>query len=132
LSEEHTVKFGVFFYLFEGGNQGSLINLRNQFVLANAVDQADTFIKRLKGLMFTNEFPLGNSLHIKPCNSIHTFFMKYEIDILFLDEDQKVIDLQKEMVPGKIKVCKKASSVIELPARTIEKTETKIGDYIQI
>jgi uncharacterized protein len=131
ICQKNTLSNRCVFYLFEGGDQGSLVNLRNQNVLAGNVQQAYTFLRRFKGLMFTNEFPSGNSLHIKPCNSIHTFFMKYKIDILFLDDDKQVIDLKKEMMPGKLSVCKKASSVIELPAGTIDKTETQVGDYIQ-
>lgn len=62
---------------------------------------ADSFIKRLLGYMFRNE-PHHEAILIKPCNSIHTFFMKFSIDVLILNSDLKVIKKIENIEPGKI------------------------------
>lgn len=77
------------------------------------VEIADTFLTRLKGLMFIKEAP-PKGLFLKKCNSIHTFFMKFNIDVVFLDKDNKVIKIIRGLKPGKIvSPVKGVSSVVE-------------------
>lgn len=110
-----------------------LINLNNGKVIADRVGKADSFWQRFKGLMFTKSLPSGSALHIEPCRSIHTFFMNYPIDVLYLDPSQRIIATELEVKPGKIgKVYGQAASVMELPAGTIRQTETEIGHSVQI
>ncbi|QCJ41715.1 DUF192 domain-containing protein [Bacillus sp. S3] len=110
-----------------------VVNLTNGAELAIYVSTADTFFKRLKGLMFSKSLPAGHGLLIQPCQSIHTFFMKYSIDVLYLSKDLEIVGMDETVQPAKVgKIRKKAYSVLELPAGTIQKTETKIGNYITI
>ena len=83
--------------------------------------RADRFTSRLKGLMF-KKIPLQNEgLWLIPCNSIHMFFMKFPIDVVFLDREQKVIKIVQHLKPWKlIPPVKEAYSVIELPSGAIE------------
>ena len=75
---------------------------------------ANTYFKRLKGLMFTKELPDQSALHIVPCNEIHTFNMKYSIDVLYLDRNNNILHIEEEMQPGKIgKRVNNAVSVVE-------------------
>jgi uncharacterized protein len=109
------------------------VNLTNRTELADNVSKADTFYKRLKGLMFTKSLPAGHGLLIQPCQSIHTFFMNYSIDVLYLSKDFEIVGLDETLKPAKVgKYQKRAYSVLELPAGTILKTETKIGNYLTI
>lgn len=109
-----------------------LINRLNGKVLANDVRQAETFWSRFRGLMFTSVLSPGTALHIQPCQSIHTFFMRYSIDVLYLDSNHKVIAVDKNVRPGKFgRIHRKASSVIELPIGIVSETETKIGQEVQ-
>ena len=62
---------------------------------------ADTFIKRFLGYMFRKK-PHYEAILIKPCNSIHTFFMKFNIDVLFVNENMEVIKKIDSLKPGKI------------------------------
>lgn len=62
---------------------------------------ADTFIKRFLGYMFHKE-PHHECILIKPCNSIHTFFMKFPLDVLFIDDNMKVVKKIENLKPGKI------------------------------
>lgn len=109
-----------------------LVNLDNGQVIATNVQKAYTFAKRLKGLMFTSESSSGCALHIRPCRSIHTFFMNYAIDVLYLDPDQKIVEVDEYIQPRRIgKMVKKAFSVVELPAGRIKETQTTIGQAVQ-
>ncbi len=62
---------------------------------------ADSFSKRLIGYMFRKR-PHYDALLLKPCNSIHTFFMKFNIDVLFLNEDMRIIKKIENLKPGQV------------------------------
>ncbi|MEK6265936.1 MAG: DUF192 domain-containing protein [Clostridium sp.] len=66
-----------------------------------AVFIADSFGKRLFGYMF-RKTPHHNAILLNPCNSIHTFFMKFSIDVLFLDEYMQVIKKIENLRPGQV------------------------------
>ncbi|MFT8349080.1 DUF192 domain-containing protein [Clostridium saccharoperbutylacetonicum] len=110
-----------------------VLNKNSNMLLADEVIIANTFMTRLKGLMFKRSLVEGNVLMIKPCNSIHTFFMKFPIDIIFLSKGNVVIHVIENMIPGKISpFVKGAISVLELQSGIIRKTETKKGDLLEI
>ena len=110
-----------------------VVNLSNGTEIADQVSTADTFLKRLKGLMFTKDLHAGHGLYIKPCQSIHTFFMNYPIDVLYLNEHLEVVGMDETMKPSTVgKYQRKAFSVLELPAGTIKKTETRMGPSLPI
>lgn len=92
---------------------------------------ADNFFSRMKGLLGTRELPEGEGLLLKPCNSIHMFGMKYAIDAIFLSRDLEVVGLVESIQPGKISgYFKRAYMCLELPAGTIAKTGSQIGDRL--
>lgn len=94
------------------------------------INIADTFSTRLLGYMFQKR-PHHNYLLITPCNSIHTFFMKFEIDVLFLDKNMRVIRILKALKPGKIIMpMKLAKTVVEAPSGKLNGFE--IGDEVRI
>jgi uncharacterized protein len=72
-------------------------------------------------------------LWIKPCNSIHTFGMKFSIDALFLDKKWRVVGLAKDLRPNRVsRIYTRASSVIEFPAGTLAATDTAAGDQLEL
>lgn len=110
-----------------------VVNISKNQILGRQVERADTFWLRLKGLMGRKNFPPGSGLLISPCNSIHTFFMNFPIDVIFLDSEKKVIFLREEVTPSKLVFpVKEAVQVVELPAGTISMTNTEIGDSVEI
>jgi uncharacterized protein len=110
-----------------------VVNLSNGAELVNNLSTADTFFKRLRGLMFSKKLPAGHGLLIQPCQSIHTFFMKYSIDVLYISKDLEIVGMDETIMPAKVgKFQKRSYSVLELPAGTIRTTETKIGNYLTI
>ncbi|WP_407269465.1 DUF192 domain-containing protein [Radiobacillus sp. PE A8.2] len=105
-----------------------LVNLSNDQVIAEQIGQAYSFFKRLKGLMFTDQLSLGTGLHIKPCQSVHTYFMNYSIDILYVNKNNIVVAIDEALEPGKVgKRYADAVSVIELPAGAAKKSLTRVG-----
>jgi uncharacterized protein len=109
-----------------------LLNISNGQVLAKRVHEAYHFWSRLKGLMFTKSFPKGDALHLQPCQSIHTFFMQYNIDVLYLDKNFEIIAIEEEVKPKKVgKHMKKAYSVVELPSGLVKETNTIVGHVVR-
>ena len=109
-----------------------LINLTSNTIISENVIIANTFFKRLKGLMFSKELRDENSLLILSCNAIHTFNMKYNIDVLYLDKNNNILAIDEDMPPGKMgKLVKKAVSVVELPSGKAKKKGIEIGQVVE-
>lgn len=92
----------------------------------------DTFSKRLKGLMFEDEIPSGYAVLLEPCNSIHTFFMKFDIGVIYLDERDMVIRGPETMKSWRLgPIVKSAKKVIEYDYRNTD-IKVNIGDKLKI
>jgi uncharacterized membrane protein (UPF0127 family) len=101
-------------------------------ILADRAEEAKGFSERFIGLMGRKKLDFGEGLHIVPCTSIHTFFMRIPIDALFLDRDLKVVKLYPSMPPWRISgVFFSARSVLELPSGTAQGSGTIEGDALQ-
>ncbi len=101
-------------------------------VLADKARQARGFIGRGKGLMLSAELPDGEALIIEPCNSIHMFFMRYSLDIIFTDAAGIVLFMYRGINPWRMgRFVKGARLAIELPVGAIERTGTKVGDRLR-
>ncbi len=108
-----------------------LIHVGTGQVIAQQVSIAQTFFKRLKGLMFTRELPQGHALHLTPCRSIHTFFMNYSIDVLYLNEQWRIVYTEEHVAPRKFgKQCPEAISVVELTAGSIQHYGLEVEDEL--
>lgn len=106
-------------------------NLTQNAVLAHEVRLADRFFSRLRGLLGDKSLSPGKGLIIYPCKQIHSAFMRFSFDALFLDPDFYVLHVEKNIAPFKISpLIRSAWMVIELPAGIIEKTGTEKGDRI--
>ena len=109
------------------------VNLRTHRELATNVRVADTLFTRMKGLLGKKELPIGEALWIKPCFSVHTFFMKFPIDVLYLDKRNQVIASVSNLSPNRMtRLYPQSFSVLELPPGTIAATNTEVGDEIKI
>jgi uncharacterized membrane protein (UPF0127 family) len=107
-------------------------NLTRDVVLADAAEVADTSAKRRRGLLKHKSLEPGDGLWIMPCESVHCFFMKFTIDVIYLDRKHKIKKIRPEMKPWRISGCLTAHSVLELPAGTIARTGTQRGDQVEI
>lgn len=109
-----------------------LVNKTNGQILAEKLEVANTSFKRMKGLLGRKNLESGEGLHITPCNNIHSFFMKFDFDVVFIDRKNKIRHIVEKMPPGRIsKLCFSAYSVIELPAGIANRTGSKIGDELE-
>lgn len=109
-----------------------LFNESRDVLLAERLTLADTFWKRLRGLLGTREWPEGNGLLISPCNSVHMFGMKYCLDVLFVDRQNLVLEVVESLAPGKFKICLRAKYAVELPEGTLRRTGTNRGDRLKL
>jgi uncharacterized membrane protein (UPF0127 family) len=108
-----------------------LINKTRAAVLAENVELAITWFARLRGLLSKTKLPQRQCLVLHPCNSIHTCFMKFNIDVLFVKESGEIVHQMENVSPYRFSpVIKEARFVIELPAGEIRYTGTKSGDFV--
>ena len=105
-------------------------NVTRGTVLGDTIDIADTRAKRNTGLLKHRGLEPGHGLWIVPCEGVHTFFMKFAIDVVYVDRKHRV----RKVVPGlgawKLSFCLPAHSVVELPVGVIEATQTQKGDQL--
>jgi uncharacterized protein len=114
---------------------GYAFNVTRQTFLATQLRVADTHRQRLVGLMGTSRsaFQSGAGLWINPCHGVHTMFMTYAIDVVYLDRDHRVIRIEDAVRPWRLTpVIVESATVIELPAHTAWETGTTIGDQLEI
>jgi len=108
-------------------------NITKGTLIADRVSIANTPLTRMRGLLGKDNLKQGEGLLIEPCSSIHTFFMKFSIDVLFLSKQNRVVALVKELVPGRLfSKTRGARKCIELIVRSIDASKTEIGDKILI
>jgi len=100
-------------------------------VLAMQVEVAGAGPSRRKGLLGRTGLEAGEGLWIVPCESVHTFFMKFPIDLVYLDRKNRIRKLRSEVGPWRVSACFSAHSVLELAAGTIRATEVQRGDTVE-
>mgnify|MGYP006300385265 CR=1 FL=1 len=111
----------------------SITNKKNKKLIGSHIKVAKNPISRMIGLLTKSSLPEGTGLLIVPCRSIHSFFMKFEFDAVFLDKNDMVTYLIEEMKPFKVsKYAGKAKKVLELPAKAIKKYDITFGDTLEI
>lgn len=114
---------------------GYAFNRTRQAYLATELRLAGTHWSRFLGLMAVQlaNFPPGAGLWIVPCHGVHTFAMKFPIDVIHLDSRRTVVYLEPSLEPWRVgRISARANSVLELPANTLSETGTSVGDQIEI
>jgi uncharacterized membrane protein (UPF0127 family) len=112
-----------------------IVNQTRSQIVADNAELARTFVTRGLGLMGRTALPTGYALIIFPEWSIHTFFMRIPIDVLFVDRDDRVVALREAMPPNRpfAGVAPwRGHYVVELPAGVIRATGTTAGDQLNI
>lgn len=100
-------------------------------VLGEAVEVADHLVPRLVGLLGRAGLAEGEGLWIEPCNSVHMFFMRFPIDVLFLAKDGRVVAVEHALAPWRLtRPYVGARVALELPAGLAARTGTVAGDAI--
>ena len=110
-----------------------LVNATRGTVLAERAGLARRALERLRGLLGRSSLPEGEGLVIEPCTSIHTFFMRFPIDVLFLDAQGRVLRAIAALGPWRAtRIYPRAARVAELPAGTLLRTGTAEGDLVRM
>lgn len=109
-----------------------IANPRTHQTLADCAVAARSYFSRMKGLLGTEKLETGEGLVIERCNAIHTFFMRMKIDVIFVDRDGQVVRYFAEAPTYRLFWGGwKARAVLELPAGTIRRTGTQLGDLLE-
>lgn len=113
-----------------------VINTTRRTAIAEAAEFARSPWARFRGLMLRGkqDFGEGSALVIDPCTSIHMFFMRFPIDVLYLDREDRVVRAQQGIRPWRIGplYTRGAKYVIELPEGAIRASGTQVGDHILV
>lgn len=100
-------------------------------IVADQVEIADTFLKRLVGLMGKRSLVPGEGLFLPQVTSIHTFFMRFPIDVVFLDGQGVVVRIEKALPPFRIAMGgRNARATLELPVTPTDATAIAPGDRL--
>lgn len=110
-------------------------NTRNNLVLVDDLEMATTIMSRLIGLMGRKKLPLGKGMLITHSgNSIHTCFMRFPIDVAFVNKKGEIKHLRSDIKPWRLVVAPLLISTdcLELPAGTLKNCDTRIGDTLRV
>ncbi len=111
-----------------------MITVRNRtrdVLLGDRIGSASDSATRREGLLKRTGLETGEGLWIAPCEAVHCFFMKFTIDVLFLDKKRRVVKAVPSLKPWRVSACLRAHSVLELPEGTIQESGTVTGDELE-
>ena len=109
-----------------------LVNDRTGARLATELELAANPLRRMVGLLGRSALPEGAAMRFQPAGSIHTWFMRFPIDVLFLNEDELVVKRVHNLKPWRFAAARGAKYVVELPAGTLLRHDIEIGDLIWV
>jgi uncharacterized protein len=115
-----------------GASSLVLTNTRHHRIVARTLLTAFDSNSRRKGLLGRDSMPEGSALIIAPSQAIHTFSMRFSIDVAFVAKDGLVLKVRQAVPPRRIAVSLRAFAVIELPAGALEASDTKAGDRLLV
>lgn len=109
-----------------------VLNLTRHTAVGHRVQVAGEGQSRRKGLLGRDGLDVGEGLWIVPCEAVHTFWMRFPIDLIYLDRKHRVLKIRSHVRPWRLSACLRAHSVIELPSGTVASTRTMRGDTLAI
>lgn len=108
-----------------------VVNMTRYALLGDKVETARTARERTRGLLGTAMLPRGGGLWIIPCRSVHSFGMRYEIDLLFIGRQGRIVGMHPWFRRNRLsRIFWSARGVLELSAGTIDRTSTAVGDEV--
>ena len=113
---------------------GRVLEIRSEggSVICSRCVVADTYFARLRGLLGRRELQADESLLLSPASSIHMLFMRFSIDVVFLDRDLTVLMTRERLRPWRLASCRGARSVLELPAGACRRWAVRPGDRLEL
>jgi uncharacterized protein len=110
----------------------ALVNQRTDEALASHVEVAVTRSARRKGLLGRDGLGASCALILAPCAAIHTMFMRFDIDAVFVDDDGRAVKVVRNLVPWRIAANASAHAVVEFPAGTLREDDVTVGDRLYL
>jgi uncharacterized membrane protein (UPF0127 family) len=110
----------------------ALTNDRTNHVLARTLLTAFDSESRRRGLLKFDSLPDGSCLIIAPSNAIHTFFMRFSIDVAFVSKSGRVLKVRSNLRPCRIAAAFRGFAVIELPSGALARAGTEPGDTLRL
>ncbi|MGI6488875.1 MAG: DUF192 domain-containing protein [Syntrophothermaceae bacterium] len=109
-----------------------IVNLTRGGLIASHARLADSFWTRLRGWMGRLRVEADEALVIYPCRAVHTCFMFIAIDVLFINQNKKVVYIMEGLPPFRLSpLIKDACTVVELPADTVRRCGVRVGDRLE-
>ena len=110
-----------------------IVNKKNNAIIVSHAKRADTFLTRMIGLLGKEALFKDEGLVITHCQSIHMFFMRFAIDVVFANKNNIVVGLVQRIQPFHLSpIFVKASYAIELPEGTILDKKISLGDQLEL
>lgn len=110
----------------------SLRDVRSGLAIATRIEIAFDSASRRKGLLGRIGLADDTALVLAPCSSIHTFFMRFAIDVLFLDRRGRVVKASPDVRPWRIRIAPRSFAVVELSSGKLERIGTRVGDVVEL
>ena len=101
-------------------------------VVCDACHVAETPVRRMRGLLGRRGLGPGEGLLLRPAPAVHTWFMRFAIDVVFLDRDMRVLKIAEKVGPWRMSGCRGAASVLELPAGGCAQRGIRVGDRLSM
>jgi uncharacterized membrane protein (UPF0127 family) len=115
-----------------GAGAPALVNERTARTVAETVEVASTSASRRRGLLGRDSLDAGTALVIAPCSAIHTFFMRFAIDVVFVDRRGHVLKIVHDLRPWRIAGSLRAYAVIEMAGGRLGQDDIRIGDRLTL
>ena len=109
-----------------------LTNTRNDRIVADTLLRAFDSASRRRGLLKRDFLPEGSALVIAPTSSIHTFFMRFAIDVAFVARDGRVLKVRRAMPPWRMAAAWRAFAVVEMAAGALDRAGVQAGDVVRV
>lgn len=108
-------------------------NVTRGVTLAESAQVADNVFTRFLGLQGRARLEEGHGMVIRPCSGIHTMFMRFPIDVIYVDREDRVVHIERAIAPWRVgRVLRASRYVVELPAGTVARSGTQLGDQIAL
>jgi len=108
-----------------------VLNVTRGTELASTAEVAKSGAKRSKGLLGRQGLAPGEGLWIVPCEAVHTFFMQFAIDLIYLDRKLRIKKVASGVPPWRMSACLSAYSVLESPSGIVHQSQSRPGDVVE-
>jgi len=108
----------------------ALINQRTGAQIATAVERANTRATRRRGLLGRDHLDPACAMMIEPCGAVHTAFMRFAIDVVFLDREGYAVKIVRDLVPWRIAAAPRGRVVVEMAAGSLANVDLSVGDRL--